>query len=111
MDVYTHISPALHPSNVEAIEGYEQHKGYLNGVLEALSTAYEGLADTHKARLLAKKNPTMNDAGRLITVSDFAEKRQTAISKKFDQLRLRLQQAVAFGDLGFQRYHAEAFDS
>ena len=34
-----------------------------------------------------------------------------AAAEQFGQLRLRLQQAVAFGDLGFQRYHAGAFDS
>ena len=93
-NVYTHITPALHPSNIEQIKDYEQHKGYLNGVLESLSVTYEGLAEVHKARLAAEKNVTMNDPGRLIVVGNYAEKKQDAIARKIDATMANLNKGI-----------------
>lgn len=93
-NVYTHITPALHPKNVEALESYEQHKGYLAGVLESLSTAYEGMAMIHKARISAAKNPTQNDAGRLLSVANFAEKQQKVITRKIDKTMADLDKGI-----------------
>ncbi|MCO6413525.1 MAG: hypothetical protein J5I92_12375 [Thiogranum sp.] len=95
MDIYTHISPGLHPSNIERLDGYEEHKPYLNEALEAFSTGYEGINDIWKARDAAAKNPTMNDAGRLLTVAGFAEKKQNIITRKFDAAVSSLDKAIA----------------
>lgn len=85
MDITTTVTPSLHPSNIEAIEGYNADtKGYVNPALEAMSVAYEGLAKIHQAKVAAAKNQAWNENQQVLIVAEFAEKHQNAITRKFD---------------------------
>ncbi|MHC8354261.1 hypothetical protein ACYZTL_03225 [Pseudomonas sp. LB3P81] len=85
MEIHSHVTPSLHPQNISAVPGYnEDIAPHLASAVDALDTAYQGLNAIHKARKGAATNPTMNDAGRLLVVADFAEKHQHLINRKFD---------------------------
>jgi hypothetical protein len=85
MEILSHITPSLHPKNISAISGYNDDIApHLATAVEALDTAYQGIDAVHKARQGAASNPTINDAGRLLVVADFAEKHQLSITRKFD---------------------------
>jgi hypothetical protein len=70
MSININISPSLHPDSVTSIEGYdEQVAPYLNGTLEAFSTAYSGLNEIYKAKAAAAKNPAWNEASQVLQVA------------------------------------------
>lgn len=95
MDITTTVSPSLHPSNVQAIEGYNDNtKGYVNAVLEAFDTAYQGLGKIHQAKAAASKNQAWNENQQVLIVAEFAEKHQVAITKKFDSAFTSLNKGI-----------------
>lgn len=99
MSIHANVTPSLHPDNLKAIEDYDDHTGpYINAAVEAFSTAYEGLAAVHTARAAADKNPTMNEAGKLLMVAQFAGKQQDQIGRKFDSAMLNLTKAIKATD-------------
>lgn len=94
MSVYADVTPALHPAVIEELPGYEDHKGYVQGITEAFSVAYEGIADLHKARAAVARNPTMNEAAQLLMVAKEATKRMDAMTRKFDSATANLSKAI-----------------
>ncbi len=97
--IHANITPSLHPDNLKAIEHYDDHTGpYINAAVEAFSVAYEGLAAVHTARAAADKNPTLNEAGKLLMVAQFAGKQQDQIGRKFDSAMLNLTKAIKATD-------------
>lgn len=85
MEIKPNVTPSLHPSNIEAIEGFsDDTKGYVNAAVDALSTAYAGLAKIHEAKVATSKNEAWNENQKVLMVADFAEKTQTAITRKLD---------------------------
>ncbi|PZT22179.1 hypothetical protein A7X86_05150 [Stenotrophomonas maltophilia] len=89
------ITPALHPDNVKAIEGFdEQTAPYLAPTMTAFSTAYEGVRAVWSAREAAANNPTWNEAMQIIHTDDFAQKHFAKITKSFDVTRSNLDKAI-----------------
>ena len=85
MEIKPNVTPSLHPANLEAIDGYDDNtKGYVSAAVEALSAAYDGLAQIHAAKAAASKNQGWNENQQVLMVADFAEKHQTSITRKFD---------------------------
>ncbi len=85
MEIKPNVTPSLHPANIEAIDGFsDDTKGYVNAAVDALSTAYDGLGKIHEAKAATSKNQAWNDEQKVLMVADFAEKTQTAITRKFD---------------------------
>jgi hypothetical protein len=74
----------LDPRNIEAIERFEDHKGFLAPAQNAFSTAFEGLKKIADGRAQAAKNPGWNDYQQLLQVGAFAEKQHTQMCKAFD---------------------------
>lgn len=74
----------LDPRIVEALEGFEDHKGYLAPTQTAFSTAFEGLQKIAEGRTQAAKNQAWNDFQQLLQVGGFAEKMHERINKAFD---------------------------
>ncbi|WP_166042135.1 hypothetical protein [Sphingosinicella sp. YJ22] len=89
------VTPALHPENIKQLDGWDEEVAPILSQTEtAFSTAYEGLKAIHDAKAAAAKNPTLNDAARLIQVDDFAQKKLGAITRAFDAELSRLNKAV-----------------
>jgi len=85
MEIKPNVTPSLHPANLEAIDGYgDDTKGYINAAVDALASAYDGLAKIHEAKVATSKNQAWNEDQQVLMVADFAEKTQTAITRKFD---------------------------
>lgn len=92
--VTTDVTLSLNPKHIEAIDGYEAHGGYVSAALDAFSTAYEGIGAIHKARKAAEKNPTLNEAARILVVAEYASKQQDTIARKFDSALANLTKAI-----------------
>lgn len=90
MKIRSDVTPSLHPAVIENIENYSIYEGYLRGAREAFELAYTELGAIHDARLSVAKNPTLNEAAKLLTVAEFASKRQDKITRSFDMAREHL---------------------
>ena len=85
---------SLDPRYVEAIDGWEEFKGYLQPARHALSAAQVGLEQIANARAHADKNQAWNDYQKLLVVSEASEKKQEQITKAFDSAFSNLTKAV-----------------
>lgn len=94
MSIDTDVTPALHPDNVHALPGYEEHKAYLAPVETAFSEAYEGLSSVHNARRKARTNPTWNEASQIIHVAQYAEKVQDRVARIIDSTADNLNKGI-----------------
>ncbi len=92
----TRISPALHPSNVAQIEGYEDTKAVLGSTETAFSTAYEAVRAVYEARAHADKNPGWTDEQKLLQVDTFAGKHLAKIAQRFDTVRSELDRGINY---------------
>lgn len=79
-----HPTPSLDPRNVEAIDGFEEFKGYLSPAQTAFSTAHENLIAIDKAAQAAEKNGAWNPSAKLLNVAVFAEKKREQMTRAFD---------------------------
>jgi hypothetical protein len=84
----------LDPRNVEALEGFEDHKGYLASTQTAFSTAFEGLKKIAEGRAQAAKNLGWNEYQQLLQVGGFAEKVHMQMCKAFDAATNTLTQGI-----------------
>jgi hypothetical protein len=88
----TRVTPSLHPSCIEGLEGFEDHKVYLAVAQNAFSSAFEGLQKVHDAREAAERNQAWTEDNRILIVSEAADRALTGIAKRFDAARGTLEQ-------------------
>jgi hypothetical protein len=87
MEIYTHVPADLHPDVIKGIEGYDDEiHPHVAPAITALSTVYEGLHAIHTAREAADKNPTWNEASKVIQTADFADKVVQRAAKQVDSI-------------------------
>ncbi len=87
MAIYTHVPPDLHPDVIKGIEEYdEEMHPHVAPAISALSEVYEGLNSIHMARQAAEKNPTWNEASKVIQTADFADKVTQRAAKRVDSV-------------------------
>lgn len=96
MDVNSDVTPSLHPGVIENLPNYAEMAGYVACAHDAFKTAYTALVSIHTARKSATKDPTLNDAGRILKVASFAEKKLGAITKAFDNANKRLSDGIQY---------------
>lgn len=90
------VTPALHPTNVEKIEGYDADTALVLGqTVTAFSEAYIGIGKVHTAREAAKRNPTWNEAQQVIKTQDMADAVFARVAKAMDSEGARLSKAIA----------------
>jgi hypothetical protein len=95
-DLNTRVSLSLHPLCVTKIEGYsEATKHYTAGVERVLHEAYSGVSSVFAAMDAAKKDPTLNEAGRILKVDDMAQRVFQKVAKQFDSERSNLEKGIA----------------
>lgn len=98
-EIDSRITPALHPQNVRALPEWDDETAAVLGQTETMfSEAYEALRGIWKAKEAAAKNPTLNEAAKLLQVDDFAARRIERVNKGFDAELGRLNRAVAHLD-------------
>lgn len=89
------ITPALHPTNVTQIEGYDEDtKAVLGPTETAFSAAYEGLRAIYATRAKVEKNPAWTEAHRLIQLDEFGRKHLEKITRAFDTTRANLVKGI-----------------
>ena len=92
------VTPSLDPGCVKAIEGFEDHAGYLQCAVEAFSVAHVGLQKIADARRQAARNPAWTEAQQVLIVSAEASKMQDRMARAMDSARVRLEQGIAHTD-------------
>ncbi|WP_454756890.1 hypothetical protein [Cupriavidus campinensis] len=90
MDINTDVTPSLHPSVIEAVDGYEQHMAYVVEARNAFDEAYKALSTIHNARRAVADDPTMTDTAKLLAVAEFADKHSDKLFRRFDGAVARL---------------------
>ena len=92
-------SLSLHPASLKTLEGYSvDTAGYIAGTERALHEAYSGVSAVHAAMDAAKRDPTMNDAARVIKVDDMAQRTFKKLAALFDAERVRLEKGIALAE-------------
>ncbi len=89
------VTLSLDPGVVKAIEGFEDHAGYLQCAVDAFSVAHVGLEKIGVARRLARKNGAWTEAQQLLIVAKDAERAQEKMTRSFDNAHARLTQGIA----------------
>lgn len=96
MAIYTHVPPDLNPDVIKHIEEYDDETApHVAPAITALSTVYEGLNSIHAARQAADKNPTWNEASKVIQTADFADKVVQRATKQVDSIVGSMRKTVA----------------
>lgn len=89
-------SLSLHPATLTKLDGYsDDTKGYIAPTERALHEAYSGVSSVHAAMDAAKRDPTLNDAARVIKVDDLARRTFERLAKMFDAESARLDKGIA----------------
>ncbi|MQB43031.1 hypothetical protein [Rhizobium sp. ICMP 5592] len=95
-NIDTRVSISLHPDNVTKLDGYDSEtEAILAPTMTAFSEAYEGLRKVHDAKAAADRNPTWNDAQKVVVTDDYAQKQFARIAKGFDATRANLEKGIA----------------
>lgn len=99
MEISTNVTPALHPDNLNTIEGLDDTTlPYVAPVATALDGAYQAIAAIHKARAAAAKNSAWTEAQQLLQVSQFAEKHEQRVLKQIDGVMQNLDKSIKATD-------------
>lgn len=89
------VTPSLHPDTVKEIDGYDDETAaVLAPTMTAFSEAYEGLRKVHDAKAAADRNPTWNDAQKVVHTQDFADKVFLHIARAMDTTRANLEKGI-----------------
>lgn len=80
----------IDPANVTALDGFEEHKGYINVAVEAFSLCHVGLTNLGKAREQVAKDPSKTEAQQVLILAGEAEKLQNRMTRAMDKARTTL---------------------
>lgn len=96
LPVDPNITPALHPGTLTGLEHFNDDTAdAIAPAVQALTVAYQGLAAIAAARDAVIKNPTLNDAAKVLKIGDFASKQQEVITKAIDKARTTLGEGIS----------------
>jgi hypothetical protein len=95
-ELNTRVSLSLHPLSVTKLDGYnDKTKVYAAGAERVLHEAYSGVSSVFAAMDAAKRDPTLNDSGRILKVDDMAQRVFAKVAKQFDTERSNLERGIA----------------
>lgn len=89
------VTLSLDPGVIKAIEGFEDHAGYLDCAVSAFSVAHVGLQKIADARNAARKNGAWTEANQLLIVAKDAERAQERMTRAMDNAHKTLTQGIA----------------
>ena len=94
-EIDTRVSPALHPRNVQEIDGYDEETAGIFGQTEAaFAEAYKGVAAVHDARAKAAENSVWTEAQQIVETADYAAAQFQRIARRFDSASANLQTII-----------------
>jgi DNA-binding phage protein len=102
---------SLDPGNITAIEGFDDHKGYVQCAVDAFSTVHSALQRLSDAREQVKKDTSKTEANQILVVATEAGKLQDAATRKFDAARKTLTDGIAHNDALLSKPLATAADN
>lgn len=91
-------SLSLDPGNVKAIEGFDDHSGYVQCAVQAFSTIHAALKRLSDARAQVAKDTSKTEANQILCVATEASKLQDTATRAFDSARKTLTDAIAHTD-------------
>jgi hypothetical protein len=92
----TRVSLSLHPETVTKIDGYSESTAvYIAPIRRLLEEAYTSIGSVFAAKDAAKKDPTLNDAARIIKADDMAQRVLAKLTRAFDSERKNLERGIA----------------
>lgn len=90
------VSLSLHPATVTKIDGYSEATAvYVAPVRRLLEEAYTSIAAVFDAKDASLRDPTLNDAGRIVKTDDKAQKVLGKLTRAFDAERGNLERGIA----------------
>jgi hypothetical protein len=95
-NIDTRITPALHPLNVQELEGYsEETAGILAMTESAFAHAYQQLSRVFDASEAVRSDPTLTEAAAVVRIADYGDKAFTGMAQRFDAAAANLKTIVA----------------
>jgi hypothetical protein len=92
----TRITPALHPLNVQELDGYsEETAGILATTESAFAHAYHQLGRVFDASEAVRSDPTLTEAAAVVRIADYGDKAFTGMAQRFDAAAANLKTIVA----------------
>lgn len=96
IEVDTRITAALHPKNIESLDGVDDETlPVLGHVINAFTEAYNGLGQVHTAREAAKSNPSWTEATQIMETQNLADKVFAKVAQRMDGSRASLEAGIA----------------
>lgn len=95
-NIDTRITPALHPLNVQELDGYsEETAGILATTESAFAHAYQQLGKVFDASEAVRSDPTLTEAAAVVRIADYGDKAFTGMAQRFDAAAANLKTIVA----------------
>jgi hypothetical protein len=95
-NIDTRITPALHPLNVQELDGYsEETAGILSKTESAFAHAYEQLGKVFDASEAVRSDPTLTEAAAVLRIADYGDKAFMGMAKRFDDAAANLKTIIA----------------
>jgi hypothetical protein len=91
-------SLSLDPLNVKAIEGFDEHSGYVNVAVEAFSEIHVGLLKLRDAREQVAKDSSRTEAQQVLMTAKEAEKLQERTARAMDKAIKQLRDGIAHNE-------------
>lgn len=94
-EIDTRVSISLHPSNVEALDAYDEDTApVLAPVAAVFDLTYQGIASVHAAREKVAANPAWTEARQVIKTQDMADAVFAKVAKAMDSQRTLLAKGI-----------------
>lgn len=85
LPVNTRVSLSLHPSNVTALDGYDDDTApLLAGTVSAFTSAYQGVGEMWAAKDIVDQNDAWTPAKRIIEMDKLRDRKFATMAKAFD---------------------------
>jgi len=96
IEINSNITPALHPTNLEKLDGIDEETLPVIGhAVAAFQEAYQGIGQVFSAREAVKGDPTLTDAAQIIKTADLSDKVFEKVAKRMDSSRASLEAGIA----------------
>ena len=84
--IHSGVTPSLHPDMIAGVAPADDEllQADLKPAVDAFATAYTVLAGIHDARKVVEGDSTLTPDGRILTISDYADKKLPAATRAMD---------------------------
>lgn len=95
IEIDSRITPALHPTNLEKLDGIDEETLPVIGhAVAAFNEAYQGIGQVFSAREAAKTNPAWTEAQQVMATADLSDKVFEKVAKRMDSSRASLEAGI-----------------